>query len=113
MRTPAKAILAPALALTLAACASTHWANDKGEIASQQIISECEHQASARAAAETLASGTYVSAQGGAGAKTGRTEVPWNQAPPPNTGIQEQTFFNLCMKQKGYDLTPAGREGVR
>jgi hypothetical protein len=90
---PAKAILATLLAL-LAACASTHWANDKGEVATQQTISECSQQSMGRAGAEAVANGTYVSAQSNAGAMTGRTEFPRNQVPPGNTGIQEQTFFN-------------------
>ena len=60
----------------------------------------------ARADSEALASGTYVSAQSNMGARTGRTEFPRSMVPPPNTGIQEQTFFNLCMKEKGYDLAP-------
>jgi len=58
----------------------------------------------ARASAEDLASGTYVTAQSGTGGRTGRTEFPRSQVPPSNTGIQEQRFFNLCMKEKGYDL---------
>ena len=61
----------------------------------------------ARADAQALAGGTYVSAQSNMGARTGRTEFPRTQVPPPDTGIQEQTFFNHCMKEKGYDLAPA------
>jgi hypothetical protein len=58
----------------------------------------------ARASAEELAGGTLVSAQSNMGARTGRTEFPRSQVPPSNTGIQERTFFNLCMREKGYDL---------
>ena len=62
----------------------------------------------ARASAEEISAGTYLSGQTNIGARTGRTEFPRSQVPPANTGIQEQTFFNLCMKEKGYDLAPAG-----
>jgi len=93
--------------LLVGACASTQWMNDKGEAANQQIISECTYQAGARQSAEALAGGTYVSAAGAPGAMTGRTEFPRSQVPPSNTGVQEQGFFNLCMRQKGYDLVPA------
>lgn len=61
----------------------------------------------ARASAEEISAGTYVSAQSNMGARTGRTEFPRSQVPPANTGIQEQMFFNLCMKERGYDLAPA------
>jgi hypothetical protein len=105
MQSPAKAILATLTAL-LAGCANTHWANDKGEVAAQQTISDSSQRAMGRASAEAVANGTYVSAQSNAGARTGRTEFPRNQAPPANTGIQEQTFFNMCMKEKGYELVP-------
>jgi hypothetical protein len=103
VQSPAKAILVTLTAL-LAACANTHWANDKGEVAAQQTISDCSQRSMARASGEAVANGTYVSAQSNAGARTGRTEFPRNQVPAANTGIQEQTFFNMCMKEKGYDL---------
>jgi hypothetical protein len=86
---------------------------ESGELASRQVISECTQQAMARASAEALASGTYVGVPSGTGARTGRTELPRDQVPPSNTGIQEQTFFNLCMKEKGYDLVPTAREAKR
>lgn len=66
----------------------------------------------ARASAEALASGTYVGVQNTAG-RSGRTEFPRDQAPPSSTGIQEQTFFNLCMKERGYELVPAGPAAAR
>ena len=100
-------ILSCALLVLAGACASTQWANDKGETASQQIISECTYQASARQSAETTTGGTYISSQSNAGARTGRTEYPWSQVPPSSTGIQEQSYFNLCMKRNGYELVPA------
>jgi hypothetical protein len=67
----------------------------------------------ARANAEALASGTYVGAPGVSGARTGRMELPRSQVPPANTGIQEQTFFNLCMREKGYELIPTKPEASR
>jgi hypothetical protein len=108
---PAKAVLA--CVVLLGACASEEWRKENGEAATQQVISECTQQAMARASAEALASGTYVGVPGGTGARTGRTELPRDQAPPSNTGIQEQTFFNLCMREKGYELVPAAREAAR
>lgn len=94
-------------AVLICACTSMNWANSAGETASQQVISECTYRAAAQTGADTLASGTYVSAQSNAGARTGRTEYPWNQTPPSNTGIQEQASFNLCMRERGYELVPA------
>jgi len=90
----------------LGGCASAQWTDDRGEIATRETLSACSLQSMARASAEELGSGTYVAAQSNMGARTGRTEFPRSQVPPPNTGIQEQTFFNLCMKEKGYDLAP-------
>jgi hypothetical protein len=86
--------------LLLGACASAQWAKDSGEIADRQVLSECSQQAWGRAQYEAVSSPTYVSAQSVSGARTGRTEVNSNQVPPMNTGIQEQTFFNLCMREK-------------
>jgi hypothetical protein len=99
--------------LLLAACASEQWAKDSGEPATRQILSECTQQSMARASAEALSSGTYVGAQNVAGGSIGRTEMSRNQIPPPSTGIQEQTYFNLCMKEKGYNLVPAGLAAAR
>jgi outer membrane murein-binding lipoprotein Lpp len=96
-------------ALLLGGCASAQWTSEKGDAASQQVISECTFQASARQSVEALAGGTYVSTQSNAGAMTGRTEFPRNQVPPSSTGIQEQAFFNLCMRQKGYELVPEAK----
>ena len=96
-----------ALLAVLGGCAQAQWTNDRGEVATREVLSECSQQSMARADAQALAGGTYVSAQSNMGARTGRTEFPRTQVPPPNTGIQEQTFFNLCMKEKGYDLAPA------
>jgi len=90
--------------LLLCACASEEWRKESGEVATREIISECTHQAMARASAEGLATGTYVGMQSNMGARAGRTEFPRDQSPPSNTGIQEQTFFNLCMREKGYNL---------
>ena len=86
--------------------------NDRGEGATREVLSECSQKSMARADAEALASGTYLSAQGNLGGRTGRTEFPRSQVPPPSTGIQEQTFFNLCMREKGYTLAP-GTTGER
>jgi len=93
-----------ALLALLGGCASAQWTNDRGETATRDVLSECTQRSMARASAEDLASGTYVSAPSGMGARTGRIEFPRSQVPPSNTGIQEQRFFNLCMKEKGYDL---------
>ena len=88
----------------LCACAAEQWRNDRGEIATREILSECSQHSMARASAEEISGGTYLSAPSNMGTRTGRTEFPRSQVPPPNTGIQEQTFFNLCMREKGYDL---------
>ena len=96
--------------LILGACASAQWVKDR-EPATREILSECTQQSMARANAESLASGTYVGVQSVGG--TGRTEMARNQVPPPSTGIQEQTFFNLCMKKKGYELVPAAPAAAR
>jgi len=93
-----------ALLALLGGCASAQWTNDRGETATREVLSECTQRSMARASAEEFASGTYVSAPSAMGARTGRIEFPRSQVPPPNTGIQEQTFFNLCMKEKSYGL---------
>ena len=95
--------------LLLGACASEEWRKESGDVATRRVISECTHQAMARAHAEGLATGTYVGAQSNMGARTGRTEFPRDQGPPANTGIREQGLFNLCMKERGYDLVPASQ----
>src|SRR5262249_6115636 len=75
-----------ALLAFLGGCASAQWTNDRGEIATRETLSACSQQSMARADSEALASGTYVSAQSNMGARTGRTEFPRSQVPPPNTG---------------------------
>jgi len=105
VKRPTQAILA--CAALLGACASEQWVKDSGEIADRKVLSECSQQSMARAGTESMASGTFVSVQNNIGGPSGRTEFPRSQVPPPNTGIQEQAYFNLCMRERGYALAPA------
>jgi hypothetical protein len=92
------------LALLLGACASAHWANDKGETATPEILAACNQQAWARARYEQPAA---VPVQVVQKDRSGRVTTSWDQARFPQADAREQSFFNLCMRERGYDLSPA------
>jgi len=98
-------LLACVVPIVLGACASEQWAKDNGEVADRKVVSECTQQSMARASFDRMAYPTSVPTpvlqQNRAG--TAAT-VTSNPVAFPQQGMQEQRFFNLCMKEKGYDL---------
>jgi hypothetical protein len=93
----------------LGACASEQWAKDSGEVATREIISECSQQAWARARYAQM-SNPSVPAQVLQQDKSGRSTASYDSVRFPQPDVQEQNFFNLCMREKGYDLMPAKTE---
>ena len=74
-----RSILSCGFLALLGGCASGEWVKTSGELASEPVLAQCSQQAAARA-------------------KTGQST--------PQADGQEQTLFNLCMKQQGYDYIP-------
>jgi len=105
-------LVACVLQLALCACATEQWAKDGGEVADRKVLSECSQQSWARARYEQMAYPTAVPTpivqKNKAGTVFGVTFTP---VPFPQQDLQEQTFFNLCMKDKGYALVPAAGGG--
>ena len=94
----------------LNACAPMHWTKDGADAtARQQVLSACSLQARQRAQAEVSFDRSYMPAQV---LQTGKSGFPtwsngtWDQQRFPDTRWEEQTFFNLCMKENGYELVP-------
>lgn len=92
-------ILAYALLVLLGACASTEWTNSGGQIADAPVLAQCEQQAWARVHHEQMAN--TASPQDKSGQATTAAS-----ATLPQPDVQEQTYFNLCMKERGYGLVP-------
>ncbi len=111
-RPSTKAVLACALALLLGACATEQWAKDSGEIATREIISECSQQAWSRARYAQM-SNPSVPVQVLQQDKAGRATATYDSVRFPQSDVQEQNFFNLCMREKGYDLVPTKSEARR
>ena len=100
-------LLACVLQLALCACATEQWAKDGGEVADRKVLAECSQQSWARARYQQMANPTAVPApmvqQNKAGTAFGVTSNP---VPFPQQDVQDQNYFNLCMREKGYDLVP-------
>jgi len=101
----------------LTACAPMHWAKNGAEAtATQQILSACSQQAKLRARAEASFDPSYVPVQV---LQTGKSGFPtwtngsWDQRPFADASWQEQSFFNLCMKENGYELVPDAPDSAR
>jgi hypothetical protein len=101
----------------LNACAPMHWAKDGADAtATQQVLSACSGQAKLRAQAEASFDQTYVPMQV---LQTGKSGFPtwingtWDQRRFPDASWQEQSFFNLCMKESGYELVPVPPDSAR
>jgi hypothetical protein len=97
--------LSCALLALLAACASAEWVNTAGQIADAPVLAQCSQQAWARVQSEQMGKGG-VPAQVLQQDRSGRAAVTSDSVRFPQSDVQEQTYFNLCMKEKGYDLIP-------
>jgi hypothetical protein len=98
-------ILSCTLLALLAACASAEWVNSGGQMADEPVLAQCSQQAWSRAHREQMANPgipVQVVQQG----KPGQATVSSDSVRFPQSDVQEQTYFNLCMKEKGYDLIP-------
>ena len=97
------------LLVLLGACASAEWVNSSGQIADAPVLSQCSQQAWARVHREQMAN---TASAPGPQDKSGRTTTA-DSALLPQPDVQEQTYFNLCMKERGYDLIPIQRPASR
>ena len=102
MRT--KSTLCYALLVLLGACASAEWVKN-GELADEPVLAQCSQQAWARAHREQMAN-PGVPVQVLQQDKSGRSTVTSDSVRFPQADVQEQTYFNLCMKERGYEFVP-------
>jgi hypothetical protein len=100
-----RSILPCTLLAVLGACATEEWVNSGGQIADAPVLAQCTQQAWARVQREQMGK-TGVPAQVVQQDKSGRTAVSSDSVPIPQADVQEQTYFNLCMKERGYSLVP-------
>jgi outer membrane biogenesis lipoprotein LolB len=100
-----RSTLSIALLALLAACASAEWVNSGGQMADEPVLTQCSQQAWARAHYEQMGKGG-IPAQVIQRDKSGRAAVTSDSISLTQSDVQEQTYFNLCMKEKGYDLVP-------
>lgn len=92
-----RSILSCVLLALLSAC-SAEWVNSGGQIADEPVLAQCSQQAAARARNAQMAN-------------TGSKPAPQDTsggALTSQSDVQEQNFFNLCMKERGYSFIPAG-----
>ena len=102
---PVRSILSCTLLALLGACASEEWVSSGGQIADAPVLAQCSQQAWARVQSEQMGKGG-VPAQVVQQDRSGRTAVTSDSVRFPQSDVQEQTYFNLCMKEKGYDFVP-------
>lgn len=98
-------ILPCALLALLGACASAEWVNSAGQIADEPVLAQCSQQAWARVRSEQMAN-PGVPVQVVQQDKSGQATASSDSVRFPQADVQEQTYFNLCMKAKGYDFVP-------
>jgi hypothetical protein len=79
--------------------------NSGGQMADEPTLSQCSQQAWSRAHQEQMGKGG-IPAQVVQRDKSGRPVVTSDSVSLTQSDVQEQTYFNLCMKEKGYDLVP-------
>lgn len=79
--------------------------NSAGQIADAPVVAQCSNQAWARVHREQMAN-QGVPAQVVQQDKSGRATTSSDSVRFPQADVQEQTYFNLCMKERGYDLVP-------
>lgn len=107
-----RSILSIASVALLAACASAEWVNSGGQMADEPVLAQCSQQAWARAHREQMANqGVPVPIV--QRDKSGRSTVSSDSVRFPQSDVQEQTYFNLCMRESGYDLVPIKPRGNR
>jgi hypothetical protein len=82
-----RVLLSCVLLILLTACASGEWVKAGGELASEPVLIQCSQQAGARARSEQMS--------------TASAPAPGS----PQSG-REQTFFNQCMTELGYNYVP-------
>jgi hypothetical protein len=78
--------------------------NSGGQMADEPVLAQCSQQAWARVQRERMGQSgvpTQVVQD-----KSGRAAVSSDSVRFPQADVQEQTYFNLCMKEQGYDLVP-------
>jgi hypothetical protein len=100
-----RSILPCTLLALLGACASAEWVNDAGQIADEPVLAQCSQQAWARVQHEQMGKGGNP-AQVLQQDKSGQAAVTSDTVRFPQSDVQQQTYFNLCMKEKGYDFVP-------
>ena len=88
----------------LGACASGEWVKAGGEIADEPVLAQCEQQAWARAQREQMSNAASAPVPQDTSGRPGSSA----SVRLPQSDVQQQTFFNLCMKEKGYDFVPIG-----
>jgi hypothetical protein len=104
-------ILSCALLPLLGGCASGEWVKSSGELAGEPVLAQCSQQAWARSRHEQM-TGASAPVPGSvmqttkSGQITTTTSITPGSTPFPQADVQEQTFFNLCMKELGYDYVP-------
>jgi hypothetical protein len=93
------------LLVLLGACASGEWVKAGGEIADEPVLAQCTQQAWARAQREQMSNAASAPIPQD---MSGRPGSSASSSMRPQSDVQQQTFFNLCMKEKGYDFVPVG-----
>jgi len=93
-------ILSCVLLALLGACASAEWVKAGGEIADEPVLAQCSQQAWTRARSAQMSN----TASPPVPEDASRRSTATSSFPQPD--MQEQTLFNLCMKEQGYDYVP-------
>jgi len=107
-----RSILPCTLLALLGACASAEWVKD-GQTAEAPILAECSQQAWSRARYAQMSNPNSVPAQVVQQDRLGRATISSDPVRFPQADLQEQSFFNLCMRERGYDLVPIKTEASR
>lgn len=101
-----RSILSCAFLVLLGGCASGEWVKNSGELADEPVLAQCTQQAWAKTHQAQMSNPSSVPAQVVQQDKAGRSATTYNSVPFPQADVQEQTFFNLCMKELGYNYVP-------
>lgn len=101
-----RSILSSAFLALLGGCASGEWVKSSGELAGEPVLAQCSQQAGARTRQAQMSNPSSVPAQVAQQDKTRRPTTTYDPVRVPQADVQEQTFFNLCMKEQGYDYVP-------
>jgi len=101
-----RSILSCAFLALLGGCASGEWVKNNGDLADEPVLAQCSQQAWARTRQAQMSNPSSVPAQVVQQDKAGRSTTTYDSVRLPQADVQEQTFFNLCMKELGYDYVP-------